>query len=412
MRKRTQSSIQQVTTNWFGETYAPLSCSSTSAAWYANSNVGSYTQSFGLDKVMEDVVIPGFESRRARGEVFFNPCSVRKVDIGEAVGASQVAYVDLNSTCSPGQPGYSVQRKQRCTPDGSVAGYFTRHSFAAPPGGFLHDSSEVDRLVKEAVTDCLARRGEYNVNSWENLAQLRSTIRAPLDIIRGVLKGSLSRSGSKDLAGGWLAWRYGLRPLIREVQSIVRNLEDFEEETKRLTARSSLRSVRTNEVTSSLALSVWHQDVLHSVTEEIHVRATALDEIHVTLRDVIGLGTKTLIRTPWELVSYSHVVDWFTTLGSFMAAAIPVEGRSLGGCYTVRREASVISSTIAERTVSVSGTPLPGSGFGGASQASRYETMTRTPGLGGPSLLFRHNFRLDDLGRISEIIAMLRQRFR
>lgn len=416
MRLRTEDLIQQEVTSWMGETYAPKTCSATDAAWYPNSQVGSYTQSFGRARAMEDVVVPRFKKRQADGQVFFNLCKIRVFDVGIASGATGVAYVDLPPTCPTGTPGALVQRRQRVTPSGSLAGYFIRHGFDGPPGGFLHSSSDVDRLVKEAVTDCLAKRGEYDVNSWENLAELRSTLSAPLDIIRGILGRSKVTfrpwNHTKDSAGGWLAWRYGLRPLIGEIQTIVRNLEDFEEETKRVTTRSSLRSELSNQITGSLALGVWHQDILHNIQEDVIVRATALDEVAVKLRDVIGLGRKTLLRTPYELISYSHVADWFTTLGSFIAATIPVEGRALGGCYTVRQTASVISQTAAERTVSVSGLPLPGSGFGSASRTSRYETYVRTPGLGGPSLLFRHNFRLDDLGRVSEILAMLRQRLK
>lgn len=354
---------------------------------------------------MYDTTTPGFRKLQSEGGVAFNPMQkIREVSslISEGVGVS--TRKDALSCTSP-----ALQEEGRT--DGPACFYYVYN------GGFFNalapaypleliSREDLNSLVSEITTKVLAERGMADNNLFESVAEYRQT----LGMFRGILGGfwkwlitNEAKLRSLNPAKAWLMWRYGIKPLVSDVEAIAKGLKQKVGKRR----KSSRASGTINRSGSTSYVCYTHPAYLVSATTQstdiLEARGMSLDEYFADVYSNIGFTGKGLITTPWELVPYSFVFDWFFNFGDFLKALAPAPGYTqLGSAISVRR----ISSTIYTISGATSLGPVtlirqPTGSFMGLR-----EEKTRGP-LGLPKVVTKFNFRLDEGIRLADSAALI-----
>jgi hypothetical protein len=304
----------------------------------------------------------------------------------------------------------------------TVPMYGDRLDFSVPTLGFPYE--ELERLQGLVSTAVLAKRGKYGEsNLYESLAEMDKTFGTLKDIFDrarriqntifyGRKGSSRPRKLTEEVAGQYLATRYGFAPLIKDLEGIIAGLE------KRLGQR--LMTTRATERWSSVTNTTLppHTDAgtidfLRSsrVEQNLTVQAFSLDNVKLDVWGALGLGWKDLLSVPWELKSHSFVVDWFLNVGDLFGALLPDIGFSNVGQGLVINWTRVDTTTytgavlnpgkVSSMDLLSSQTPPP------QTRTITYKQRTVLPLKA--SLRWKSDFRFDKLTRMLDSVALFTQ---
>lgn len=388
------------------------SCADTSGAWTLGSTFKACL--LGVVETMTDSVIPGFHRRVQKGDLFFNPMTYTKKQYNfDDQGIGFVMRATANSCSSP------LMFQESDVPGAIVCNYLlgsTDTSSVTLDNQGVFSDSEINNLITEVSTSCLAKRGRADDNLFESLAEWRQTLamlRRPQRILSDFLdtyNRKISRLRRlKGASSAWLAYRYGVRPFVKDVTAIINGIGQ-DVGRKRVTVRSqkTLNKFSVDTFTTHPSWSWVTTTFRKQTSDSLLVRAMSLDEYVATLASNVGFTAKGLITTPWELVPYSFVADWFVNVGDFFNAIAPAPGyEQLGSCLMVQRQ-TVNVWTALGGTASPNATIISGNVTGQLS--SSVLTKTRSVGLPTPGLVVKADFRLDDPDRVLDGLSLLTQR--
>jgi len=276
---------------------------------------------------------------------------------------------------------------------------------------------DIDLLAYEVSTDLMARRGRGDSNIYEDLAEFDKTLdmfRNPIlklskwivSVSRAARAGGASKKQFETATGLYLAYRYGLKPIIADFQNVVKALQKTQFRTRQTTRSSKTLVKETNDL-SVTRIGVLDSTVNRYVKGTLRVRGMSLDEINNSLVDDLGISPKMLITLPWELMSYSFVWDWFLNVGDYINALTPALGwNQLGSCLTVEHDTINVHSMV--KTVSNSSAyQLLTSPSGSISVT---EHAKRRGPLYSPKVVLKSDFRFDKATRVADAISLLAQR--
>lgn len=382
--------------------------------WNGLDTVNGYGGGFALDigdqQVMSDFITPGFRSKQKRGEVVFNDMTSSR---------NICTYTGSGYTVRPNYDP-SALRDTWITDENFVSNFFRDSSLYSNASTVLLDLVSEAQLADarvEAATQCLSARGvDSNSDLWETLGEYHQTlelIRNPLSIYRNWQISRFKRgdgwSTARSAADLWVQLRYGLLPLVRDVQGIIDGLSK-QIGVKRLTSRGS---VKIHEHYSTDDTRVWNQNQMRMTTSidltyKANVRATSLDEVMLTTANNVGFSSKRLLTVPWQLLNKSFVVDWFVNLGAFLEAVAPVFGcKQLGACLVVKKEMILSLNLTNFEWLSTAHTPVS------APTGSFTQTLTstvRSP-LPSPGIVIKNDFRMAKPTRALDALALAYQAF-
>jgi hypothetical protein len=210
----------------------------------------------------------------------------------------------------------------------------------------------------------------------------------------------------KSAADAWLQYRYGVRPLIKDIVGIFEGLEQ-KVGVMRVTTRAqgeisrNAESTHTYDALPGVLLTYGIQK-----TDVVKVRAMSLDEYFVSRSERIGFTGKGLLTVPWELVPYSFVADWFVNLGDYLNALVPLPSlKQLGSCLTTERIVQNIYSplfTDCGPTYNVVGSVT-------GLLVSSVRTKVRSSLLPA-GIVVRNDFRFEDATRLADSAALILQK--
>lgn len=181
----------------------------------------------------------------------------------------------------------------------------------------------------------------------ETLSYLRKPWSSAVKEFRQFMKGrgvlSRSRSGLKMAANEWMAFRYGIRPLVSDIQKLTAlscHLMDggFHRSSGSALGSPSVTSMDSYE--NLLGISFVWRNVQTTQTKAFtkvywKYNPTATDLS--TLLDSLQLNIWDVPAIAWELVPLSFVVDWFFDVGNWLKAVRPRPGSDvLGSCTTIK----------------------------------------------------------------------------
>lgn len=158
---------------------------------------------------------------------------------------------------------------------------------------------------------------------------------------RNERKGPSAKKAAEDT---WMELRYGLRPLLGSIQSI---MDYLEEETKKpdgiQSVRSRLSNIPGKRTVSATRTSDASQAFRIPVTIVVEDKIDALGIAHFKQvkpwkqSTKLGLDKRYLPEVMWELTSRSFVWDWFLGIGDTLALFREnPEIVVLGGCGSVK----------------------------------------------------------------------------
>lgn len=327
-----------------------------------------------LPDVMTDVVTPGFKAKSRRGEVINSPMTKT---------VSRATLVDAQLTLWTPSPDASLTGYRNT---GWGSGLIIGHETLISQG--MARSAE---LITQAVTEAYGKVNLPDVDALVTLAEMRETLsflaspfqkatqlteryksylaahrRAKEGFLRRLAlyeKRLASRKGvdypkpvfnppkfrvgrfeASDVSSAWLAYRYGIMPLIYEIQDYLEAYNNVAEKPQRSTARGkAVSSWSTHTEKAYKWLYGLREDVTTDTDFKVTVRAGVLFTPKVTTGTVGGLTDKyglALHRVPnaaWEAVTLSFVADWFLNVGDYLnAMTATCRADILTAWYTLR----------------------------------------------------------------------------
>jgi hypothetical protein len=317
-------------------TYSTFDTTQTWYEWNVNGTVylgPVNTLSGTLDvKTIEDVVTPNFKS---------------KLECGKFLPLNPVHIVRRRETRNPGP----VTNQKLVTPgsgpyrfSGTYAGWLTSALLPEEP---TIDQDIVDTVVNtaaakaaEAEWDVLTFMGELKqtTNMMAQIIHLFNTRVA--DLARRARRAARSPKEAIDIfTTMWLGYRYGIRPLLYDMQSAQKALARLGGEYD-FSRGASIQEVNLyNEADSTYQDSISKYDINAVCTGNRKYRGVAYASFDSDWARSFGADPLT---TAWELVPYSFVVDWFVDIGSWVQTLTPqLAGRYLGIGYSIKDELEI-----------------------------------------------------------------------
>jgi hypothetical protein len=363
---------------------------------------------------MIDSIVPDFHKRRKAGEVFFNDMTKSKVTV--ASSGSAFNLISKANTCnSPVLKG--EQRIDGVLTNLWVPHYAYRGLVYLPSELLALSEGDIRRLEVQCSTEVLSKRGRSDSDLWESMAEYKQTLdllKNPLDKIRSLSSQLLQSSSTvagrrllKEVSGGYLLYRYGVIPLMKDIESIINSLKKVTGK-QRKTSRSfgSLTARQTTSGTSSWNGASFSYTA--KVTDTVNLRCMSLDEVDLSFIGNLGFSFKGLVTLPWELTGYSFVADWFLNIGDFLGSKAPSLGyNQLGSCMVTNR----VTATSYEVTGTGYSDPFwdLASPLTGTTSVVR-ETTTRRA-LAPASVVLKNDFRFENFTRTADAFALLASRF-
>jgi hypothetical protein len=172
-------------------------------------------------------------------------------------------------------------------------------------------------ILSAARSAAIEKIRENDLDLGVAAAELPSTLRTVASVlrdIRNVLKRG-RRLNPGDLAGEWLRYQYGIRPLMSDLYQAAEKISTG-------FASSPVANVKVVVIDPSYSLPTF-SGLSYERTCTGSVRRGVEVSYNLTLTDPTafelwryGLTNPALIA--WELVTLSFVADWFTGFGSFL----------------------------------------------------------------------------------------------
>lgn len=319
------------------------------------------TKAEGAFRVTSDVVVPNFHKRVKAGELFFNPYR---------------SYHETR-TVEGGAAGYKIDITDG--PD-----YYKSISrgawFSSSKVGLLHhqpNTFNYQNLEALAITQAHANVAKPEFAALVSLGELRETI----SYVRNPLKGltTLIRRNRKNivkdyrkeiraqkrhqkrwskmsareravargkryfynkeldaLSDSYLGGRYGLRPLIAEVQGLMEAIDAYSvKPPERLTARGFAQGEGTKILLESASPYRQYLNGVTTTDRTAEFRAGVL--YSADIRDSFGTNLSQVPIALWELTFLSFMVDWFANIGDYISAISPKPGVRYHGSWLVTR---------------------------------------------------------------------------
>lgn len=172
----------------------------------------------------------------------------------------------------------------------------------------------------EGLTSALAKANEGELDLLTSLAELPETISFLHKAIRQAsalvkprrLVKSIKDMRSTKISGSWLEYRYGLMPIIYDVYGLLQVIERM----GRLYETSRDRS--DTDVQYEYSDSVYQYSVSGLTVNRAWVKRR-YDPKNL-FNSVGSLLSFNPLKTAWELVPYSFVVDWFVNIGDAISS--------------------------------------------------------------------------------------------
>ena len=379
--------------------------------WYKlGSSSGAATN--GTYASMSDCVVPNYHRYSNRGRTFFNPMSKseKTINVGSGITVSE-----LEATAQACSAPYNYFPRRRHTLSGIHVGrLLSGFRFDLSGSTLIPDKSAVtaaDRsaLITEVSTSCLNQIGREDSNLWETLAeadQILGTLASLLKSLSVVMPSASNRV--KTVAGAYLGWRYGLKPVLSDVENVARSLSKLTGKLRRTyRARGSLSSTSTTVTSGMPYMAAYYGTGTWTTRSSLTVRAMSLHEYYADVLSNAGFTLRGLLTLPWELIPYSFVLDWFINLGDYIGSLVP-EGTAsqLGSCLVIE-ETTDVDFTY-QATSATGGYRLVTAPSGACS--SHCVTKSREPGALRSGIVIKSDFRFSNLTRCLDALGLVVQK--
>jgi hypothetical protein len=247
-----------------------------------------------------------------------------------------------------------TRRKLEVKP--GLFGYvFDNHGFTPSPsffwtvkGGHIVDpfvvnegSADTTKATNQAkmrfVNAALGQLGSFEGQVFlGELAETLHAIKRPLEslrrsfdhyhhVLRRRRKGSKNHK-RKALAGTWLEFQFGWRPLVADAEDAIMALHNISKHRNRFAMVSGkgedVIQLQNESVGASLGSLSWTRSTIGRST--VNVRYSGVVDLTMSNYEVVqsqlGFRLDRFVPTLWEVFPYSFVVDYFSNVGDMLSA--------------------------------------------------------------------------------------------
>lgn len=195
-----------------------------------------------------------------------------------------------------------------------------------------------DRFMSKVHGDVqgLVNLAEYR-QTWDTLASLLQALRRPATALDNAISAyqrtarggsnALTQRGLQDMGSAWLAWHFGVEPLIKDIFAAAEILQAGPIPKHRVVGSAKGANAYNFEGTG---YNNW------TINEAYQLRSRIGAFIEVTnpnLHLANSLGLLNPAAVAWELVPWSFVLDWFGSFGAWLNALSDEFGISLTNVY-------------------------------------------------------------------------------
>lgn len=339
---------------------------------YFNALTGGFTGS--LDSI-EDSTTPTYVADTGVERVILNPVKIRKYKRTVTEGSmTEGPYAYWGGFSSTTRGDFARLVEQAVVLNGSI------------PQGII------DLMLSRALTKAYAKVNDNTLLTGEFIRDLSTTLsmfRRPFQSstkLLGKMKtyrskrvGKTAVSATKASLHAWLEYRYGWRPVIGDMIKIMTQAAD------RASTINPLLVSRASEVTTNtlsqtfvdqpiqfdptgfgLAKASGSVSGSHSVGAHAGVIYTVKEDSAQASLKYLGLRSKDLLATAWEIMPYSFVVDWFLNIGTWLEAVTPNPQVAIAGNWVtlVSKHHATYAATLSHRVDTPTVVTLTGSGGG------------------------------------------------
>jgi len=341
---------------------------SATSIYTADWNVGKV----GMQKITKDIVTPGFRKIRASGGFVNNPMIMDTTTF--IYNNMSGGKIKANAPW-PGSSHYLESKHDGYACLTLILGQLV-------PAFVLSDLT-ISALKADVATRSLANIRKPSAQVLVSVAELHKTIdmfRRPLQFASAFTKKYMSKGARVFEVGSnaWLQYRYGIRPLMMEIEGIAKALQTLRP------IRSTARAKGTlNEVSTSSGLSAAFDGLAYGYVD-VHdhtctVRAGTIYDCSVTLQDSLGLNLSDIPDAAWELVPYSFVADWFVNMGNYISAMTPKAGVKRHASFLSVKHELLSTRTLTSTTESGLSSGYHKSGDGSGTEVTRRVLYERVP---------------------------------
>lgn len=192
--------------------------------------------------------------------------------------------------------------------------------------------------VRNSRIDLGVSLGEYRETASFIASAMKKTAGSYRQLRRGDVSGALrTLTGEKNnkwrdipqvASDTWLAYSYGLRPLLKDVYAACELLQKgYQSPIEPIEVRSGYDV----EVNASVVTNSYYTSAIRgNISSRGKVRFWVNNPLMKTLDEV---GMVNPLSVAWELVPFSFVVDWFVPVGKFITNIVPPQGVSFVDGY-------------------------------------------------------------------------------
>ena len=273
--------------------------------------------------------------------------------------------------------------------------------------------SKLYRKIKDQPADLGTDFAEAH-KTWSMFIDLVTRFKdAALALKKGKIRNGIkliAPTTSRRLANDFLAYRYGISPLVSDVAGLAQDTISLL--THGIREKRSARSTRL--------FTKVVGDYLYSA--EVTVKYSAYFGVRDSLLDYLNrVGLTNPPAVVWELVPFSFVVDWFLPIGPFLSAVTSLDHldiKTVHKTLVIRTNVSFASSWAPRHGLSGRDGLIPswavagntwsdGGYFWGGTQFFCHRFNTSMPGIPLPS--FKSPF---SSGHLFNALALVRQLFK
>lgn len=299
----------------------------------------------------------------------------------------------------------------------------TGTALIGPTPSLPSSSSSLSRAIIKAVGKSTAPVVDLSVNAFElasTVKLLASPVRSLIPLVRKLVRPKTFPRSKKWFPGSpfsyastkWLEYRYGIMPLIGDIEN-TRKLVD-----NGMNTDNRLRSKRSKDFTSTssetLKGTLW--DPTNTIQFQ-YVQTTETTGFYYCIyyfrvidsiaynQSRLGINALNILGTAWELVPFSFVADWFIGVGDWLSYIRPKPELQSIGLVTGRGTNVKVTRSVNSAKLS-NGFSTP---ISHTTKAERFNFERFPPSTSLPHLLPQVNEGIHNLNRSLDSISLLWQ---
>lgn len=143
----------------------------------------------------------------------------------------------------------------------------------------------------------------------------------------------------------WLESRFGIRPLVMEIDNALASIHRADDALIRGKARVT-QDLSTTAQRIRVVDAIQRQTITTVVTGTRYYRGAAFGRVRSDI--LLRSGLSPLV-TGYELIPFSFVLDWFWDIGTYLQAVDPFSGaHMIGNCASVHTSYTVVQTVLQE----------------------------------------------------------------